>query len=146
MPIFIMIICNLFLSFDGAFAGTLETNKKVVIDFYNKAFNEHKPTEAMQLFVGEKYIQHNPFVADGKKPFIDFFLDFYKKHPTAHADIKRVITEGNLVVLHVHSTLDEKDRGRAVMDIFRVENEKIIEHWDVGQVIPEKPANPNTMF
>jgi predicted SnoaL-like aldol condensation-catalyzing enzyme len=110
------------------------------------AFNERKPTEAIRLFVGERYIQHNPFVADGKQPFIDFFLGFQKKHPDAHIDIKRVIAEGDLVVLHVHSRIDKQDRGRAVMDIFRLENGRIIEHWDVGQAIPEKSANENSMF
>lgn len=96
--------------------------------------------------MGDKYIQHNPFVSDGKKPFIDFFVGFYKKHPAAKTDIKRIIAEGDLVVIHTHSKIDESDRGRAVMDIFRVANGKIVEHWDVSQSIPDKSANENTMF
>lgn len=124
----------------------LESNKKVVTSFYTKAFNEHKPSEAMQKYVGDKYIQHNPFVANGQKPFIDYFTGFYKTHPDAHVEIKRVLAERDLVIVHVHSMADKKDRGRAVMDIFRLENGKIVEHWDVGQPIPEKSANENTMF
>jgi len=129
-----------------ATATDVEANKKIVIAFYETAFNQHKPSEAMEKYIGDKYIQHNPFVADGKKPFIDFFLDFQRKHPKARAYIKRLIADGDLVVIHVHSVLDDSDKGRAVMDIFRLEKSKIIEHWDVGQPIPEKSANNNTMF
>ncbi len=130
----------------AAAPSSIEANKKVVTAFYDLAFNQHQPKEAMDRYVGDRYTQHNPFVADGKQPFIDFFVPFFKKNPDVRADIKRVIAEGDLVVLHVHSKLNAADRGRAVMDIFRVENGKIVEHWDVGQPIPEKPANSNTMF
>jgi predicted SnoaL-like aldol condensation-catalyzing enzyme len=125
---------------------TSDANKKTVAAFYNMAFNLHQPKEAMEKYVGEKYVQHNPFVADGKQPFIDFFLEFYKKYPAAHTDIKRILADGDLVVVHTHSKIDDHDLGRAVMDIFRIENGKIVEHWDVSQNIPEKSANDNTMF
>ena len=126
--------------------AVLETNKKVVTQFYDLAFNQHQPKEAMDKYGGSDYIQHNPFVATGKQPFIDFFQDFQKRNPQSCAEIKRIIAEGDLVVVHVRSTLNPRDRGRAVMDIFRLENSKIVEHWDVGQSIPEKSANDNTMF
>ena len=125
---------------------TSENNKKIVRSFYDAAFNQHKPKEAVQEYVGPDYIQHNPFVATGKQPFIEFFIEFQKKHPQSHAEIKRVIAEEDLVVVHVHSTLNPEDRGRAVMDVFRLERGKIVEHWDVGQPILEKSANNNTMF
>lgn len=125
---------------------TLEKNKKLVTDFYKKAFTEHKPAEAMEKFVGSKYIQHNPHVSNGKKPFIDYFTEFFKTHAHASTNIKRVIAEGDLVMVHVLSKTDPKDRGQAVVDIFRVENDKIVEHWDVVQEVPEKSANDNTMF
>ncbi|MGZ3707481.1 MAG: nuclear transport factor 2 family protein [Bdellovibrionota bacterium] len=121
-------------------------SKEIVRSFYGLVFNDHQPALAMEKFVGPKYIQHNPFVADGKQPFIDYFEKFFREHPHAHAEIKRLIAEGNLVVAHVHSTVDEHDRGRAVMDIFRIENGKIVEHWDVAQPVPEKTANSNGMF
>lgn len=132
-----------------AFAGDNDIekkNKEVVEAFYNMAFRDHKPVEAMDLYGGPDYKQHNPHVADGKKPFKDYFAAFFPKNPEAKSEIKRIVAEGDLVVLHVHSKLNKNDRGRAIVDIFRVENGKIVEHWDVGQAIPEKAANSNTMF
>ncbi len=124
----------------------LAKNKEIVVAFYETAFNKHKPREAMSKYVGDKYIQHNPFVADGKQPFVDFFEPHFLKNKEAHVLIKRVIAEGDLVVLHVNSKSNKKDLGRAVVDIFRLENGKIVEHWDVAQPVPEKLQHQNTMF
>lgn len=121
-------------------------NKKIVIDFYEGVFLQHKVKEYADRYIGQQYIQHNPNVPDGKAPFVNFFTEKFQKNPQAKNEIKRAIAEGNLVVLHVHSTENEKDRGRAIIDIFRVENGKIVEHWDVIQNIPEQSKNTNTMF
>jgi predicted SnoaL-like aldol condensation-catalyzing enzyme len=130
-----------------AWGGTLEEqNKKFVREFYEMAFNQHKPTEAAKKYIGDKYIQHNPYVPNGAEAFYGYFEGFFKEHPQSRAEIKRVIGDGDLVVLHLNAKIDDKDRGRAIVDIFRVENGKIVEHWDVIQVVPEKSANDNTMF
>lgn len=130
-----------------AFAGKVQDeNKKIVREFYEMSFVKHQPKEASKKFIGPKYIQHNPFVPDGAEPFYSYFEKYFKENPKSHAVIKRVIAEGDLVVLHVHSKQDLKDPGQAVVDIFRVENGKIVEHWDVVQPVPPKPANQNTMF
>lgn len=127
--------------------GTIEdANKKIVRDFYELAFNQHKPTEAAKRYIGNRYIQHNPQVPDGAPAFYEYFESFFVAHPRSCVEIKRVIAEGNLVVLHLRSRIDDQDRGRAIVDIFRVENGKIVEHWDVIQNVPEKSANGNTMF
>ncbi len=123
-----------------------EANKKLVRDFYELAFNQHKPTEAAKKYIGAKYIQHNPYVPNGAEAFYGYFEGYFKEHPRSHVNIKRVLGDGNLVVLHLHSRIDEQDRGVAIVDIFRVENGKIVEHWDVIQPIPDKAANDNTMF
>jgi predicted SnoaL-like aldol condensation-catalyzing enzyme len=125
---------------------TPEQNKKIVTAFYTLTFVEHKPEKAVELYVGDKYIQHNPRVPDGSKAFLDFFVPFFKTHPDQRAEITQTIADGDLVALHVHAKTNKEDRGRAVVDIFRVENGKIVEHWDVVQDVPEKSANTNTMF
>ena len=124
----------------------LEENKKTVTAFYKLAFNDHKPVEAVEKYVGGSYRQHNPMVADGSLAFIDFVSDVARKNPGLHIDIKRVIAEGDMVVTHVNIKTSKEDRGLAAIDIFRLEKGKIVEHWDVVQPIPEKAANNNGMF
>lgn len=129
-----------------AHTNQLEKNKLLVKNFYETAANEKNPRKAVELYVGESYTQHNPYAGDGKEPFIKFFEFVAKKYPMGSMEIKRSIAEGDLVVVHVHSKRYPEDRGRAIVDIFRVENDKVVEHWDVVQEIPEKSANSNTMF
>jgi predicted SnoaL-like aldol condensation-catalyzing enzyme len=128
-----------------ALAADIEANKKIVVDFYEKGLNQ-KDFEAAAKHFGPRYIQHNPAVPDGPdglKRLVDFLKE---KFPNSKSEIKRVIAEGDLVMLHVHSVRQPGERGRAIVDIFRVENGKIVEHWDVIQDVPEKSANTNTMF
>ena len=120
-------------------------NKKTVVDFYEQAINQ-KDFDAAAKHLGARYIQHNPGAPDGPeglKAFIGFLRD---KFPQSKSEIKRVFAEGDYVILHVHSVREPGSRGRAIIDIFRLENGKIVEHWDVAQDIPEKAANTNGMF
>ncbi|WP_407060513.1 nuclear transport factor 2 family protein [Bacillus mycoides] len=122
-----------------------EKNKKRVVDFYNEVFNKHN-IDIIPKYVSEDYKQHNPFVADGRKAFMDFFKEDFVKNPNSSAEIKRVVAEGDTVALHVHSRANSQDKGVAIVDIFRIKNGKIVEHWDVIQEIPSEAANDNTMF
>lgn len=122
-----------------------EANRQLVIHFYNQFFNQHKVEQAAKV-LAEDYIQHNPDVPDGKAPLLDYFEGYFKTHPQSRADIVRSATDNDLVFLHVHSVENADDRGQAVVDIFRVENGVIAEHWDVIQAVPETSANDNTMF
>jgi predicted SnoaL-like aldol condensation-catalyzing enzyme len=124
----------------------LEQEKQTVVAFYDLAFNQKQPEAAVARYVGPDYIQHNPLAASGKQAFINFVRGFAAQFPDAHVDIKRVIAEGDMVVTHSLFTVSPDDRGSAVVDIFRLENGKVVEHWDVIQPIPENPANDNTMF
>ncbi|AIW84305.1 hypothetical protein bwei_1652 [Bacillus mycoides] len=122
-----------------------EKNKKMVVDFYNEVFNKHN-IDIIPKYVSEDYKQHNPFVADGRKAFMDFFKEDFVKNPNSSAEIKRVVVEGDTVALHVHSRTNSEDKGVAIVDIFRIKDGKIVEHWDVIQEIPSETANDNTMF
>ncbi len=123
-----------------------DQNKKLVHDFYDMAFNRHAPRAAAKLYIGERYIQHNPFVPNGVTPFVEHFEGYFREHPGSHVVFSHILAEGDLVVLHLNSKADEEDWGRAIVDIFRVEDGKIVEHWDVTQAVPEKTASGNTMF
>lgn len=124
----------------------LENNKRLVREYYEMAFNERKPEEAVEKYLGGYYRQHNPQAGDGPEPFIGFVKYYTQTYPDLRMEIKRLIAEGDLVVVHNHHTRYQGDRGVAVIDIFRLEDGKIVEHWDVLQDIPETAANDNTMF
>lgn len=122
-----------------------EANRKLVIEFYDTVFNKHDVAKGAAV-VADSYKQHNPNVPDGKKPFVDYFTGLFKDNKQSKARIVRSATDGDLVYLHIHSTEKDGDRGRAIVDIFRVTDGKITEHWDVIQPVPETAANTNTMF
>ena len=128
-----------------ALAADLEANKKTVLEFYEAGLNK-KDFEAAAKYFGPKYIQHNPGAPDGIEGFKGFLAFLREKFPNAKSEIKRVFAEGDYVILHVHAVREPGTRGRAIVDIFRLENGKIVEHWDVAQDIPEKMPHDNGMF
>ncbi len=120
----------------------LERNKQTVVEFYELAFNGKEPERAVENYVGSRYIQHNPQAPDGPEAFIGFVKAF----PEASVDIRRVLAEGDMVVTHSLLKFTSDDRGTVAVDLFRLEDGKVVEHWDVLQPFPEESANPHPMF
>lgn len=122
-----------------------EANRKAVLAFYDKGLNQ-KDADAALAYVGNRYVQHNPGAADGPDGFRKFIGFLREKFPNSHSEIKRSFVDGDYVILHVHAVREPGTRGNAIIDIFKLEDGKIVEHWDVVQPVPENPANNNTMF
>ncbi len=120
-------------------------NLQLVYNFYQDFFNRHD-LKAADRDLDPGYKQHNPHVPDGRTPFVSYFAGYFKANPQARSDISQYATYGDRVFLRVHSVKGPEDRGRAIVDIFRVAHGKIVEHWDSVQDVPATSANDNTMF
>lgn len=123
----------------------LQANKRNAIAFYQTAYLGD-PTTAVEKYVGQQYIQHNPLVADGKQPFIDYFEEMASSYPDKTIEFVRAVAEGDLVALHTHQVWPGNEQY-VTMDFFRFdEHGKIIEHWDAIQEVPGETKNGRTMY
>lgn len=124
----------------------LEAMKETAQRFYELMFNEDKPREAIERYVGATYTQHNPHVGDGKEAFVAYFETMADEHPGKEVTIHRALADGDLVALHCEQHWPD-DQDYAGIDLFRFDEEgKIVEHWDVLQPIPDRFAHDNGMF
>lgn len=123
----------------------LQANKENAINFYKTAYMGD-PRTAVEKYVGDQYIQHNPAVGDGTAPFIEYFELMAVEYPDKQIKFVRAIAEGDLVALHTHQTWPGGDEY-VTMDFFRFDEKgKIVEHWDAIQQVPAESANDNGMY
>jgi predicted SnoaL-like aldol condensation-catalyzing enzyme len=123
----------------------LEANKKTVAAFEDAALNQ-KDFDAASKYLGARYIQHNPNAADGSEGLKGYIAFLRDKFPNNRSEIKHVFADGDYVIVHDHAVREPGTRGLAIVNIYRLENGKVVEHWDVIQPIPETAANGNGMF
>jgi predicted SnoaL-like aldol condensation-catalyzing enzyme len=123
-----------------------EENKKVAIAFFQKALNEFDVATAIALYGGKSYTQHNPLIEDGWAGLTRFIAWLRTHFPQARLELKHAYADGDFVVLHSHWIRTPGERGEAVVDIVRLAQGKLVEHWDVVQPIPDTARNHNTMF
>ncbi len=106
-----------------------EANKANAVAFHKKAVFEGDVENAFQLYAGGAYRQHNPLIEDGMEGLRKFVALILANHPDAHDEIKRVFAEGDYVILHSHwHGLSDNAPGEAVVDIYRLEDNKVVEH------------------
>ena len=142
LPAILLTACA---STDSRLPAQQEAKRQVVLQFYEAGLNR-KDADAALKYVGNRYVQHNPNAADGPQGFRQFIAFLRDKYPDSHSEIVRSFVDGDHVILHVHAVREPGTRGNAIVDIFKLENGKIVEHWDVTQAIPEKTASGNPMF
>jgi predicted SnoaL-like aldol condensation-catalyzing enzyme len=121
----------------------LEHNKRVTLEFLDVHMNQANPEDAAERYMGRDYTQHDALAKDGREGFVEFTNFAATTWPEMHQEVKRIVAEGDLVMAHSLITLSSKDRGVAVVDIFRFEDGKIVEHWDVRQPVPERTVSGN---
>jgi predicted SnoaL-like aldol condensation-catalyzing enzyme len=126
-------------------AAKQAANKRVVLAFYEQIIGR-KDFEAGRRYMGATYRQHSPYAKDGHEGLAAFVKFFRENFPGHHYEVKKVIAEGDMVVLHLHGMGGMNPFGEQVVDFFRVKDGKVVEHWDVIQAIPEKSDNPNGVF
>ncbi len=124
----------------------LARNKRLAKECLDMIFNQHDPQQAIAKYLSPHYRQHNPEAGDGPQGVLEYALPFIRANPDMRMDFKRVIAEGDLVAVHSHLIPNHSDIGRAVVDIFRVEDGKLAEHWDVIEPVARQSRNHNTMF
>ena len=107
-----------------------------------------QPLDAEQVdrYISPDYIQHSPMAAPGRDSLKAFLRTVRAASPNSSQKLLRAFVDGNHVILHYHVKKDPEDRGFVVMDIFRLTDGMVVEHWDCVQDVPAHSPNPISMF
>jgi len=126
--------------------GQRLSNREIVTRFIDLFYRQGRVREAFETYVAEDYIQHNPLAPDGRAAAIAALEPYFASQPNAVREVHRIIVDGDFAAVHVRVRQNPEDRGAAIVDLLRLENGRIVEHWDVFQPVPERSANAHPMF
>jgi predicted SnoaL-like aldol condensation-catalyzing enzyme len=124
-------------------ADQARRNKELITRYYDLALNQ-KDFTAARAYIGPYYRQHSMYGADGPEGLGEFVEWAKVNIPQLHVDFVRIIADGDYVLMHNRG--NNSPGMKAVVDIFRIEDGKVVEHWDVLQDVPSIAKNANTMF
>ena len=127
----------------SARAEQARRNKQMIAEYYHLALND-KNFPAARAYIGASYTQHNPEIENGPEGLAHFVEWAKKELPDLRVDFIRMIADGDFVLMHNRG--NNSPGTKAVVDIFRIEQGKVVEHWDVLQDVPPTSKNLNTMF
>lgn len=122
-----------------------ENNKDAAVSFLKLASSD-KVREAYSRFVGESFRHHNPFFEGSAESLRSAMEENAQQNPNKALEVKRVIAEGDFVVVHAHVRHKPDELGFSLVHIFRFEHGRIEELWDLGQPVPEESPNQYGMF
>jgi len=120
-------------------------NRSIVEDFADLFYGRRRVRQAFERHVSRNYIQHNPGLIDGPDAALEMLEPMFAR-AGARFEVKRILVDGDLAAIHLFGCGDPSTPGAAVVDLYRLEDGKIVEHWDVIQPMPESSINPHPMF
>ncbi len=124
----------------------MEENKKDIAISFLKLASGGKVRESFSKFVGTTFKHHNPFYEGSAAALMAGMEENARLNPHKVFEVKRTIAEGDMVVTYSHVQQKAGDLGAAVVHIFRIEDNRIVELWDLGQPLLENPINQYGMF
>lgn len=122
-----------------------EENRRLVFAFHDAFFNR-RDVRAAERYVALDLREHSPHLTDGRQALMDHYRKDFARHPQQSFRVVRSAVDADIVFLHLHAKSAPEDRGRAVVEIYRVDGGKIVEHWSVVQTVPDSSDGADTMF
>ena len=119
-------------------------NREIVKRFADLFYAQHKVRLAFETYAATTYVQHSPGIADGRDAAIAVLEPMFSR-PNFVVHIRRILVDGDMAAVMIHADR-EGAAGGALVDLFRLKDGKIVEHWDVNERIPVQASNPHPFF